>query len=131
MPRWDPARVRPWRDDYLAGFHAALPSIGVGAARDEAERLFAAAFWRAAAEDAGFDRRVTHIDFTVGDVTWKPIMLPMWFGHYRCRGKDLWIAVDGHGGQAVIQHPGHGSWTTWIAVLAVGLVMGYLFVHAN
>lgn len=127
MGRWDPADLKPWRDEYLAGFHAALPTIGVGEARREAERLFASAFWSAAKVDAGFMWSLTDIGYGVSDVTWKPIMLPIWFGHYRCQNKDLWIAVNGHTGEAVIQQPGSPRWIPWMAAGAVALIMGYMY----
>jgi hypothetical protein len=126
IPNWDPATLRPWRDDYLAGFHAVLPAISVDAGRQEAERLFAQAFSLAAAKDAGLNNIVQSIRYSSGAVTWRPVMLPMWLGQYQCRGGTYLIAVNGQSGETNIEAPSHGWWPAALATLAVLSLIAYL-----
>ena len=127
-PRQVAPDVQPYREEYLAGFQAALPTIGLTDARDRAHDRFASIFWLAAKEEAGHGWRITELDFKATNVTWKLLLLPVWLGHYRCGKQTCWIAVNGSNGTAVIQK-GNDGWTNIVLmVLGLSAVLGYLYL---
>ena len=71
--------------------------------------------------DIGGDRqRITDIDTTVDDITFKHILLPVWLAAYKYRGKTYRFVVNGRTGRVQGERP-------WSAIkIAIAVVIGLI-----
>jgi predicted RNA-binding Zn-ribbon protein involved in translation (DUF1610 family) len=103
---WDLSRLEPYAREWLSGFRAEAYTIGLregfAAARREMDQVIRTDVRR----DIGGDRQVIErLDTRVSDVTFKHVLLPVWIGAYRWRGKSYRIAVNGRTGQVWGERP--------------------------
>lgn len=138
MVRWGPDDVRPYDPGFLAGHQAALPAFDIRDARARAQAYVEEGFQGMARQDSarhitrpGQHVRIFKSDPIVRDVTAKLILVPFWLGHYMQAGTARWIAVDGHGGRAAAEHPGHGHMPWLFAAGIVAALMLYLYAKVE
>ena len=113
---WDLSDLRPYARDWLAGFRAEAYTVDLreawGAARADMEAVIAQDVRRAIGGD---QQRVRRMDTRIADVTFKHVLLPVWIGAYRWKGRSFRVVVNGRTGAVRGQRP----WSAWKIALAV------------
>ena len=118
---WDLAALEPYRPEFLAGFRAEGYAVeladGFAEARVQMDRMIQ----RDVKFDIGGDRqRITDIDTTVDDITFKHILLPVWLAAYKYRGKTYRFVVNGRTGRVQGERP-------WSAIkIGIAVVIGLI-----
>ena len=118
---WDLAALEPYRPEFLAGFRAEGYAVeladGFAEARVQMDRMIQ----RDVKFDIGGDRqRITDIDTTVDDITFKHILLPVWLAAYKYRGQTYRFVVNGRTGRVQGERP-------WSAIkIAIAVVIGLI-----
>jgi ribosomal protein S27E len=115
---WDLAALEPYRPEYLAGFRAEGYTVeldeGYQSARTRMDRVIE----RDVKFDIGGDRqRISNINTTISDVTFKHILLPVWLAAYKYRGQTYRFVVNGRTGRVQGERP----WSRWKIAFAVAL----------
>ncbi|MFV2051892.1 primosomal protein N' (replication factor Y) - superfamily II helicase [Aliiroseovarius sp. YM-037] len=129
---WDLSALEPYRPEYLAGFRAEGYTVeldeGFGEARVYMDRIIQ----RDVKFDIGGDRQRIHdINTSIGDVTFKHVLLPVWLAAYKYRGKTYRFVVNGRTGRVQGERP----WSAWKIAIAVILgamvagIAGYLIAQ--
>ncbi|MDU8909844.1 TFIIB-type zinc ribbon-containing protein [Aestuariicoccus sp. MJ-SS9] len=129
---WDLAAMEPYRPEFLAGFRAEGYSVDLDTGFTEARHKMDRVIERDVKFDIGGDRqRISNIDTTVSDVTFKHILLPVWLAAYKYRGKTYRFVVNGRTGKVQGERP----WSGWKIAFAATLAMivaagvGYLIAQ--
>ncbi|MGF1658380.1 MAG: primosomal protein N' (replication factor Y) - superfamily II helicase [Rubrimonas sp.] len=113
---WDLTHLAPYAPDWLAGFRAEAYTVDLRAAFVEARRTMDAQIAQDVRRDIGGDQqRIDRIDTRISDVTFKHVLLPVWVGAYRWRGKPYRVLVNGRTGRVSGARP----WSVWKIALAV------------
>lgn len=103
---WDLTKLEPYSPDYLAGFRAEGYQVqldeGFVEARDYMDRIIRQDIKR---DIGGDEQRISHVDTTVRDVTFKHILLPVWLAAYKYRGKTYRFVVNGQTGKVQGERP--------------------------
>lgn len=119
---WDLAALEPYRTEYLAGFRAEVPQIGLdrgfiraqGVMRDVLE-------WDVRADIGGDEQRITSMHARYAEITFKHVLLPVWLASYRWRNRPYQVVVNGRTGQVSGERP-YSPWKIAFAVL-IGLLL--------
>ncbi len=126
---WQLGDLRPYRPDFLAGFMAEAYTVGLEEGFAQARAHMDAVIRRDIRFDIGGDeQRISSVDTTIRDVTFKHILLPVWLAAYKYRGKTYRFVVNGQTGKVRGERP-YSAWKIALAVI-VGLIVaggiGYL-----
>jgi len=121
---WDLGALVPYRADYLSGFLAegytvTLPE-GHGAAREIMAGVIAG---DVRADIGGDEQRISAINTTHYNETFKHILLPVWTAAYKYRGRSFRFVVNGQTGKVQGERP-YSPWKIAFAVLLALLVAG-------
>jgi hypothetical protein len=123
LDRWDLAQLRPPADEVLAGFAVEVYRTGLEAGFRQARERMQPAIDAAIRRDIGGDAQRIHAKQTaVDEIRFKHLLLPLWIGSYRFRGKPYRIVVNGQSGEVEGDRP----WSIWkiaLAVVAAALVL--------
>ena len=84
--------------------------------------------------DIGGDhQRVSNINTTISDVTFKHILLPVWLAAYKYRGKTYRFVVNGQTGKVQGERP-YSAWKIAFATI-IGLIVaagvGYIAAQSK
>ena len=125
---WDLSAMEPYSPEYLAGFRAEGYSIELQDGFAEARAYMDRVIQRDVKFDIGGDRQRIHsIDTTLGDVTFKHVLLPVWLAAYKYRGRTYRFVVNGRTGRVQGERP-YSAMKITIAVilgLLVAAAVGY------
>ena len=103
---WDLAALEPYAPEYLAGFRAEAYSVELKDGYAEARAHMDRVIERDVRFDIGGDRqRIHNMDTTLGAVTFKHILLPVWLAAYKYRGKTYRFVVNGRTGRVQGERP--------------------------
>jgi len=119
---WDLSALEPYRPEYLAGFRAEGYTVLLPDGFTEARAHMDRVILRDVKFDIGGDRqRVSALDTTIADVTFKHVLLPVWLAAYKYRGQSYRFVVNGRTGRVQGERP----WSAIKITLAViaGLVV--------
>ncbi|MDQ2094984.1 TFIIB-type zinc finger domain-containing protein [Rhodalgimonas zhirmunskyi] len=119
---WDLAALEPYQPEYLAGFRAEGYQVELEDGFSEARVKMDQQIARDVKFDIGGDRqRISSVDTSVSDVTFKHILLPVWLAAYKYRGETYRFVVNGRTGRVQGQRP----WSMWKITFAVllGLIV--------
>ncbi|WP_039017725.1 TFIIB-type zinc finger domain-containing protein [Halocynthiibacter namhaensis] len=129
---WDLSHLEPYRPEYLAGFNSEGYVVELSDGYNEARTLMDNVIRRDIKFDIGGDRqRISAVDTSVSDVTFKHILLPIWMAAYKYRGKTYRFVVNGQTGRVQGERP----WSVWKITFSViiGLIVaggvGYLIAQ--
>jgi hypothetical protein len=115
---WDLSKLAPYARDWLAGFRAEAYTIDLREAWGDARGRIDAAIRSDVRRAIGGDQqRVERIETQVSGVTFKHVLLPVWVGAYRYRGRVYRIVINGRTGAVKGERP----WSAWKIALAVAL----------
>ena len=129
---WDLSELEPYNPEFLAGFRAEGYQVELTDGFKEARVYMDRMILRDVKYDIGGDRqRVSHVDTSVSDVTFKHILLPVWLAAYKYRGRTFRFVVNGRTGRVQGERP-YSKVKIAIAVL-IGLIIAGIagFVIAN
>lgn len=125
---WDLSALEPYRTDFLAGFRAEAPSVGLEQGYERAEKLMDSVMTRDIRFDIGGDeQRILTMNTRYSKITFKHVLLPVWLASYRWKNKPFRVAVNGRTGQVSGERP-YSAWKIAVAVvigLAVAGAIGY------
>ncbi len=115
---WDLSQLAAYAPDWLAGFRAEAYDVDLREAFVEARAQMDAQIAQDARRAIGGDRqRVDRLDTRISETTFKHVLLPVWIGAYRWRGRPYRVLVNGRTGQVCGARP----WSAWkIALAALG-----------
>ncbi len=120
---WDLARLEPYAPEYLAGFQAEGYTVLLPEGHAEARERMAQIIEQDVRRDIGGDeQRVSSVDTTWQDETFKHILLPVWTAAYKYSGKSFQFLVNGQTGEVQGERP-YSWWKIGFAVLAVAVVV--------
>ena len=129
---WQLSALEPFRPEFLAGFMAEGYTVELEEGYKEARQIMDAIILRDVRFDIGGDeQRVSEVNTTVKDVTFKHILLPVWLAAYKYRGKTYRFVVNGQTGKVQGERP-WSAWKITFAVLAgliIAGVIGYVIAQ--
>lgn len=103
---WDLSGLEPYLPDYLAGYDSEAYTLGLEDGFVQAREHMAAVITRDVKFDIGGDRQRIHdLKTQYSNVTYKHILLPVWFAAYKFRGKTYRFVVNGRTGQVQGERP--------------------------
>ena len=129
---WDLSALEPYTPEYLAGFRAEGYQVELVDGFAEARAFMDRMILRDVKYDIGGDRqRVSDVDTSISDVTFKHVLLPVWLAAYKYRGKTFRFVVNGRTGRVQGERP-YSAIKITIAVI-FGLILALIagFVIAN
>jgi len=128
IARWNLKLLQPFNSSFLRGFVTEKYTIplkqGHLVAEGEAEQI--ARRW--CRQDIGGDtQRVSRMNMSLSEETFKHILLPVYISSYRYNGKEYNFFVNGENGEISGTRP-YSAWKIFFAVLAVLVLIGILVV---
>jgi tetratricopeptide (TPR) repeat protein len=130
---FDLGKLIEYKSEYLAGWPAASYDLSLAQATTNAHAVMIAdakqqLFSKAAPGQTKRDFDVSRSDFT-GE-TYKIVLLPVWMGAYRYRGRDFRVLINGQSGKVAGDKP--RDWIK-VALVVVGaaLLLGLLVLIAT
>lgn len=128
LDRWDLSRLRPPADEALAGFGVEVYRTGLEAGFAQARERMQPAIDAAIRRDIGGDAQRIHARQTSVDaIRFKHLLLPVWVGSYRFRGKPYQVVVNGQSGEVEGDRP----WSAWKIALAASAALLLLVLLAQ
>ncbi|WP_204018657.1 CpXC domain-containing protein [Sphaerimonospora thailandensis] len=125
---WPLERVIPYQEEYLAGFQTVRYDIEPESGLELAKQKMAEVIEDDCRHDIGGDeQRVSWVDTRYFDLTFKLVLLPVWFLTYLHGGKTLQVMVNAHTGEVIGQRP-YSAIKITAAVLAALAVIAIIAV---
>ncbi|PID56809.1 hypothetical protein CSB45_09860 [candidate division KSB3 bacterium] len=125
---WDLENLVPYTEEYLSGFLVESYTINVEHGFEDARNKMEPTILATIYEDIGGDeQRITRLNTQYADVTFKHLLLPVWFGAYRFREKVFQYIVNARTGEVQGERP--WSWVKiTLAALAGLLIAGGIYI---
>ncbi|WP_055589358.1 hypothetical protein [Peterkaempfera griseoplana] len=103
---WPLDQARPYQEEYLAGFQTVRYDIEPEAGLETAKRRMAPVIESDCRSDIGGDeQRVSTVDTRYFDLTFKLMLLPVWFLSYLHAGKSWQVMVNARTGEVIGERP--------------------------
>lgn len=119
MQQWNLALLTPYEDSYLSGYQAMRYDIDLERGWDDAQGQMDPVIHSAICRDIGGDRQQVNSKKTQYDqVTFKHLLLPIYSGAYRYKGKVWRFFINGQTGQVAGEAP-----VSWIKV-TIAVILG-------
>lgn len=119
---WDLQDMRPYRQEYLAGFRAEAYGVDLAAGFDRARVKMDLVIRQDVAHAIGGDmQRIDHVQTRHDDVTFKHVLLPVWLAAYRYRRRPYRFLVNARTGQVQGERP--WSWVKIVAATVLGVLL--------
>lgn len=116
---WDLVALRPYADDYLAGFRAESYHVGLADGFERAVTLMQPEIDRTIRGHIGGDeQRITSKAHHHREVSFKHLLLPVWVCAYRYKQKLYQVLINAQTGEVVGDRP-FSAWKIMGATLAV------------
>ncbi|MBS1715243.1 MAG: hypothetical protein JST30_12990 [Armatimonadetes bacterium] len=133
MTTWKLLDIQPYQPAFLSGFQAMRYDLDLATCWDTAMSMMAPVIDGAIRSDIGGDEQQIHSkDTEYSNVTFKHLLLPIWSGAYRYRGRSWRFLVNGQTGEVRGEAP-VSFWKVLIAVILGLIVIGTIvyFVQKN
>jgi DNA-directed RNA polymerase subunit RPC12/RpoP len=128
---WPLDEARPYQPEYLAGFQTVRydvePEDGLATAK---ERMAVTIEADCRADIGGDEQRVHSVDTRYDDVTFKLVLLPVWFLTYLHAGTPWQVMVNARTGEVVGERPYSAAKITAAVVVALAVVAAIVAVVA-
>jgi len=126
---WELGALTPYTPEFLAGFQAEGYTVALSDGHVTARGRMSQVIEGDVRRDIGGDeQRVTSVDTSWSDETFKHILLPVWMAAYKYNGKSYRFLVNGQTGEVQGERP----WSIWKIVFAVvvvaAIVAGAIYV---
>ena len=121
---WDLGEVRPYNNDYLAGFQSEAYQVSLSDGFTEGKQIMTRQIERDVRRQIGGDRqRITKLDTTYSNTTFKHLLLPSWLSAFRWNDKVYRFVVNARTGQVQGERP-ISAFKVALVVAGVALVVG-------
>jgi hypothetical protein len=121
---WDLENLVPYADEYLAGFAAESYQVSLSDGFAEARTVMDRAIRASVRKHIGGDeQRIHDVDTAFGDITFKYLLLPIWVGAWRYRGKLYRSLVNARTGEVQAERP-YSKAKIAVAILVLAVVVG-------
>lgn len=128
---WDLASLTGYRDEYLSGFRAESYQVDLTAGFDVAKQMMVPEIRSTICSDIGGDhQRISTMDTSYFDVTFKHLLLPVWIGAYKFNQRVFQVVVNARTGEVQGERP-WSSWKIACFVVSVLLVIVVIAIFAN
>jgi len=125
---WDLAALEPYRTEFLAGFRAEAPSVGIEEGYSRAQVVMKSTLESDVRTDIGGDeQRVTSMDDRYSDITFKHVLLPVWLASYRWNNKPFRVVVNGRTGKVSGERPYSAIKIAIAVAIGVAVVAGLAY----
>ncbi|GJQ29220.1 MAG: hypothetical protein HBSAPP03_11040 [Phycisphaerae bacterium] len=119
---WDLKAVKPYADEFLAGFRAECYQIDLKGGWSTAQQIMAPTIDATIRSDIGGDeQRITWKHSAYSAITFKYLLLPVWVSAYRYKGKVYRFLVNARTGEVQGQRP-YSPWKI-AGVIVLGLIV--------
>lgn len=113
---WDRGALTPYTPEFLAGFQAEGYTVALADGHGTARSRMAQVIDSDVRRDIGGDeQRVSSVDTSWSEETFKHILLPVWMAAYKYNGKSYRFLVNGQTGEVQGERP----WSIWKIGIAV------------
>ena len=120
---WDLRELRPYTDEYLAGFRAESYAVGLPDGFAHAEQLMQPTIDRTIRQDIGGDtQQISTKSMHHNAITFKHVLLPVWMCAYRYQDRLYQVIVNAQTGEVVGDRP-YSVWKIVAASLGVLLLI--------
>jgi DNA-directed RNA polymerase subunit RPC12/RpoP len=121
---WDLHDLRPYTTGYLSGFQSEAYRVPLDQGFGVAQAKMRAALQHDVMADIGGDlQRIERMEVTHQRPTFKHVLLPVWLGAYRFKGRVFRLCINGRTGEVQGERP----WSPW---KILGVVLLALLVAA-
>lgn len=125
---WPLQQAVPYQEAYLAGFRTLRYDIEPEAGFQSATQKMAKVIKEDCRKNIGGDRqRVHHVNTNYGSVTYKLMLLPVWFASYVYNGKQWQVVVNAETGEVSGDRP-YSPWKITLAVVLTAVLAGLLYM---
>lgn len=127
---WDLSALQPYTPEYLAGFQAEGYTVALAEGETQAKAKMSDVIASDVRRDIGGDeQRISSVDTTWSEETFKHILLPIWTAAYKYNGKSYRFLVNGQTGEVQGERP----WSVWkiafTVLLVAALVLGAVYLN--
>jgi DNA-directed RNA polymerase subunit RPC12/RpoP len=120
---WDLLGLKPYAPDYLTGFQSETYQVPLDQGFEVANEKMRAVIAGDVKLDIGGDlQRIERLDIRHAGPTFKHVLLPVWLGAFRYRGKTYRLAVNARTGEVQGERP-YSVWKILAAVLLALVVL--------
>ncbi|WP_274914553.1 hypothetical protein [Streptomyces sp. WZ-12] len=128
---WPLKQAVAYQEEYLAGFRTLRYEVEPEAGFQTAQQKMAEVIEKDVKRDIGGDRqRVHEINTDYAAVTYKLLMLPVWFASYVYNGKQWQVMVNAETGEVTGDRP-YSPWKIAFAVIILAIVVATLVLVFN
>lgn len=125
---WDLQNLTPYQPQFLSGFQAMRYDVPLDQGFEKAKEFMAPVIHQAICRDIGGDeQRVIEAKTQYDRITFKHVLLPIWSGAYRYKGKSWSYLVNGQTGEIRGEAP-ISAWKVAIAVI-LGLIIAGTIIY--
>ena len=123
---WDLDNLAPYDNRYLSGFQAEVSQVGIQEGFDSAKREMQVTIEQDVRHDIGGDeQRITSLQTSYKNTTYKYILLPVWLNVYRYGNKVYQFVVNARTGEVHGQRP-YSAIKIALAVILVLVIIALL-----
>jgi predicted RNA-binding Zn-ribbon protein involved in translation (DUF1610 family) len=120
---WDLENLVPYTEDYLSGFLVESYTVDVKTGFEDAKKKMEPTIRAAINDDIGGDeQRIHSMKTQYADITFKHLLLPVWFGAYRFGDRVFQYMVNARTGEVQGERP--WSWVKIAFAVLLGLLIG-------
>ena len=120
---WDLKELAPYSDQYLAGFTAESYTVDLPTGFGVARQIMEGEIRATVARDIGGDhQRITRMQPSFRNITFKHILLPVWVAAYRYNNRVYRFLINARTGQIAGQRP-YSAWKIAALVIAGAFVV--------
>jgi predicted RNA-binding Zn-ribbon protein involved in translation (DUF1610 family) len=129
---WDLRALSAYEPRYLAGFRAEGYTVPVEEAYGEARDIMNAAIEQSVRMDIGGDQqRIGHLETSVGRLSFKHVLLPVWLAAYRYRDRSFRFVINGRTGEVEGERPWSGFKIGLAVFLLFLIAVAFAWLHAT
>lgn len=125
---WDLAELKPYRTEFLAGFRAETPTLGIEDGFGKAREVMKRRLEREARNDIGGDEQRLHsVDDNYSAISFKHVLLPVWLASYRYNNKPYSVVINGRTGEVRGERPYSAIKIAIAVVVGLAVIAGIAY----
>lgn len=128
---WDLENLQTYRDEYVSGFRVESYQINLNEGFEKAKQIMEEEINDAILEDiGGDDQRIFSVNTQYEDITFKHILLPVWFSAYRYNGSIYSFMVNARTGEVQGDRPWSLLKIT-VLIFSIAMIIGFFLLYYN